>query len=192
MGSASRETGAAASALGAYLTTVLPAARRELRRLEPAARGEGEERRGGGGLRDPGAALEPSRGGAGDRRPAGRDRPPRHARRAGESSDRESARANRACWRRTGGGRLRGAPGPRRRRSRARAGRRALRSKASGRPTRPRTATPSARSVGRRRSTLRPIYRWWEVAAGASSSVAAHALIAAAADPAHDGRRARR
>jgi tetraprenyl-beta-curcumene synthase len=26
-------------------------------------------------------------------------------------------------------------------------------------------------------------YRWWEVAAGASSSVAAHALIAAAADP---------
>jgi tetraprenyl-beta-curcumene synthase len=29
-----------------------------------------------------------------------------------------------------------------------------------------------------------PAYRWWEVAAGASSSVAAHALIAAAADPA--------
>jgi tetraprenyl-beta-curcumene synthase len=29
-----------------------------------------------------------------------------------------------------------------------------------------------------------PVYRWWEVAAGASSSVAAHALIAAAADPA--------
>lgn len=28
-----------------------------------------------------------------------------------------------------------------------------------------------------------PEYRWWEVAAGASSSVAAHALIAAAADP---------
>lgn len=28
-----------------------------------------------------------------------------------------------------------------------------------------------------------PTYRWWEVAAGASSSVAAHALIAAAADP---------
>lgn len=28
-----------------------------------------------------------------------------------------------------------------------------------------------------------PAYRWWEVAAGASSSVAAHALIAAAADP---------
>ncbi|HEV7615594.1 MAG TPA: DUF2600 family protein [Solirubrobacterales bacterium] len=28
------------------------------------------------------------------------------------------------------------------------------------------------------------VYRWWEVAAGASSSVAAHALIAAAADPA--------
>jgi len=27
-----------------------------------------------------------------------------------------------------------------------------------------------------------PVYRWWEVAAGASSSVAAHALIAAAAD----------
>jgi tetraprenyl-beta-curcumene synthase len=27
------------------------------------------------------------------------------------------------------------------------------------------------------------LYRWWEVAAGASSSVAAHALIAAAADP---------
>jgi hypothetical protein len=29
-------------------------------------------------------------------------------------------------------------------------------------------------------------YRWWEVAAGASSSVAAHALIAAAADPGTD------
>lgn len=29
-----------------------------------------------------------------------------------------------------------------------------------------------------------PEYRWWELAAGASSSVAAHALIAAAADPA--------
>jgi hypothetical protein len=28
------------------------------------------------------------------------------------------------------------------------------------------------------------VYRWWELAAGASSSVAAHALIAAAADPA--------
>jgi tetraprenyl-beta-curcumene synthase len=28
-----------------------------------------------------------------------------------------------------------------------------------------------------------PIYRWWEAAAGASSSVAAHALIAAAAEP---------
>jgi tetraprenyl-beta-curcumene synthase len=28
-----------------------------------------------------------------------------------------------------------------------------------------------------------PAYRWWEVAAGASSSVAAHALIAAAAEP---------
>jgi tetraprenyl-beta-curcumene synthase len=31
-----------------------------------------------------------------------------------------------------------------------------------------------------------PVYRWWEVAAGASSSVAAHALIAAAADPRTD------
>jgi hypothetical protein len=30
-------------------------------------------------------------------------------------------------------------------------------------------------------------YRWWEVAAGASSSVAAHALIAAAADPSTSG-----
>jgi tetraprenyl-beta-curcumene synthase len=33
------------------------------------------------------------------------------------------------------------------------------------------------------RSFAIPGYRWWEVAAGASSSVAAHALIAAAADP---------
>lgn len=30
------------------------------------------------------------------------------------------------------------------------------------------------------------VYRWWELGAGASSSVAAHALIAAAADPATD------
>src|SRR3954470_2484427 len=33
-------------------------------------------------------------------------------------------------------------------------------------------------------------YRWWEVAAGAGSSVAAHALIAAAADPAAGARTA--
>ena len=33
-------------------------------------------------------------------------------------------------------------------------------------------------------------YRWWEIAAGASSSVAAHALIAAAADPKADPRQA--
>ncbi|HKF83370.1 MAG TPA: DUF2600 family protein [Solirubrobacterales bacterium] len=32
-----------------------------------------------------------------------------------------------------------------------------------------------------------PDYRWWEVAAGASSSVAAHALIAAAAEPGTSG-----
>jgi tetraprenyl-beta-curcumene synthase len=54
-------------------------------------------------------------------------------------------------------------------------------------------ATPSqgaGRSVGHRalkawalRQPAPPVYRWWEVAAGASSSVAAHALIAAAADP---------
>jgi len=35
-----------------------------------------------------------------------------------------------------------------------------------------------------------PAYRWWEVAAGASSSVAAHALIAAAADPGVSGEQA--
>jgi tetraprenyl-beta-curcumene synthase len=33
------------------------------------------------------------------------------------------------------------------------------------------------------RSFAMPTYRWWELAAGASSSVAAHALLAAAADP---------
>lgn len=38
MGSAARETWAAAGALGAYLMTVLPAARRELRRWEPVPR----------------------------------------------------------------------------------------------------------------------------------------------------------
>ena len=38
----------------------------------------------------------------------------------------------------------------------------------------------------------RPAYRWWEVAAGASSSVAAHALIAAAADPATSAADAKR
>jgi tetraprenyl-beta-curcumene synthase len=37
-----------------------------------------------------------------------------------------------------------------------------------------------------------PAYRWWEVAAGASSSVAAHALIAAAADPATSAAEAER
>ncbi len=33
------------------------------------------------------------------------------------------------------------------------------------------------------RLEINPSFRWWEIAAGASSSVAAHALIAAAADP---------
>jgi hypothetical protein len=34
------------------------------------------------------------------------------------------------------------------------------------------------------RLEITPSFRWWEIAAGASSSVAAHSLIAAAADPA--------
>jgi hypothetical protein len=42
---------------------------------------------------------------------------------------------------------------------------------------------PAALEAWARAEEAPAIYRWWEVAAGASSSVAAHALIAAAADP---------
>ena len=116
---------------------------------------------------------DPSDGGA-----AGRDRLPRLARRAGL---RRRPRLPRAPLRLLPGGRP-GAAVPRRRRGRPRSRRRPLRRRAGadprGRARRPRRA----RGLGPR--PARPaVYRWWEVAAGASSSVAAHALIAAAAEP---------
>ena len=71
----------------------------------------------------------------------------------------------------------------------ARARRRPLRRRPGATRTRPSTATAPRSRPGRAPRSAPPVYRWWEVAAGASSSVAAHALIAAAADPRTDRRR---
>ncbi len=126
---------------------------------------------------------DPGRGDAGDPRPAGRDRPARRARRGGRwrESTGEGGSPHRALgerWRR--GGRALPAHDavlPHLEQASSAA------SRASSTPTAP---------PGRVRRPLRAWalgleapaeYRWWEVAAGASSSVAAHALIAAAADP---------
>ena len=76
-----------------------------------------------------------------------------------------------------------GAARPRRRRPRRSSAPSPAAAKARRTPTRPSTATAPRSRPGPRAPGAPPGYRWWEVAAGASSSVAAHALIAAAADP---------
>jgi tetraprenyl-beta-curcumene synthase len=177
VGSAARETWAAATALGAYLTTVLPAARRELRRWGSVPREKAKNAEAvavfatlaprskrttvvraivalqvGIDLRD--LAEE-----------GGPDKGPAVLQRL-DASWREPAAALPAY----------AAVAP-------------LLERAVTRCEEGQKATHAAAADG---AALRdwtealdapPGYRWFEVAAGASSSVAAHALIAAAADP---------
>ncbi|HEY5942040.1 MAG TPA: DUF2600 family protein [Solirubrobacterales bacterium] len=180
MRSASREAGAAASALGAYLTTVLPRARRELRRSEALPRDKERNAEAVSVF----ATLAPRSTRATavraivalqvaiDLRDALEE--------AGADEGQTGVRLARldGAWRR-GVASLpsypavadlleraveRCAEGQRRTHAAARKGPEELRAWATG------LEAPAG-------------YRWWEVAAGASSSVAAHALIAAAADP---------
>jgi tetraprenyl-beta-curcumene synthase len=181
VGSAARETWAAASALGAYLTTVLPAARRELRRwgqLPPDKAKNAEAVAVFATL-----APRPMRATvvraivalqvAIDLRDA-----------LEENGDRAdpatAARLERleACWRRELAWLPAHAPvAPLLERAvgRCEEGQRRTHAAATG------DSEPLRRWAEGLEAPA--VYRWWEVAAGASSSVAAHALIAAAADP---------
>ena len=176
MGSASREAGAAASALGAYLTTVLPRARRELRRWGPLPRDKEMNAEAVAVF----ATLAPR---------STRDTTVRAIvalqvaidlrdtiEEGGHPSDPRLASLE-ASWRRD----------------------------VAALPAFPAVAPLLERAVARCEEGQRQThaaageagalrhwaedldapagYRWWEIAAGASSSVAAHALIAAAAGP---------
>jgi tetraprenyl-beta-curcumene synthase len=181
VGSASREGGAAASALGAYLTTVLPRAQRELKRLGPLPR---EKRMNAEAvavfatlaprseratavraivalqvaidLRDSVEETGGEAGGEASARIEGLDERWRQALAALPAHDTVLPYLEQAIER--------CAQGQLYTHRAAREGPKPLRRWATG------LEAP-------------PEYRWWEVAAGASSSVAAHALIAAAGDP---------
>lgn len=178
MVSASKEVGAAASALGTYLTTVLPRVRRELRTLQPLP----PEKEANSEAVAVFATLSP------------RARRPTVVRAIvalqvaidlSDLAEEGDSDVGRAVLQRLEAG---------------------WREEAATLPAYPAVAPHLDRAVarceeGQRRThaaaagdvePLRrwaegleapPGYRWWEVAAGASSSVAAHALIAAAADP---------
>lgn len=181
MGSASRDLGAAASALGAYLTTVLPRARRQLRRLGPLPESKVANAEAVAVF----ATLAPRRNRAAALRAIValqvaidlRD----EVEEGGGESPESAARikALEASWRREAGAlpaidavlpHLE----------------RAVRRCEEGQSQTHLAAERGAEPLQRWAAGLGapPGYRWWEVAAGASSSVAAHALIAAAADPA--------
>jgi hypothetical protein len=182
VGSTSRELGAAASALGAYLATVLPRARRELRELGPRA----PEKEANAEAVAVFATLAPRAHRAAvvraivtlqveiDLRDAAEE--------AGRGTDPELvARIARLDerWR----DEVRELP--------AYKAVRPFLDEAVERCEHGQLQTHRAAREGEeplRRWAMELgttfAYRWWEVAAGASSSVAAHALIAAAADPA--------
>jgi hypothetical protein len=181
VGSAIREAGAAASALGAYLTTVLPRARRELKRLGPLPREKVKNAEAVSvfatlaprseraavvraivalqvaiDLRD---EAEEAEGGTSQElatRLVTLDRRWRQTLAALPAHD-----AVRPCLERAV--------------ERCAEGQRRTHAAALGNVEELRTWATALEAP--------PEYRWWEVAAGASSSVAAHALIAAAADP---------
>ncbi|HEX6206260.1 MAG TPA: DUF2600 family protein [Solirubrobacterales bacterium] len=180
MGSAARETWAAASALGAYLTTVLPPARRELRRWEPVSREKAKNAEAVAVF----AALAPGSKRATvvraivalqvaiDLRDVIEE--------GGEPSSASAPMLDRldASWRKEVGALpayAAVAPLLERAVTRCEEGQRHTHAAAAG----------DAAALRRWAEALdAPLgYRWFEVAAGASSSVAAHALIAAAADP---------
>lgn len=178
------ETAAAANALGAYLATVLPAARRELRRWEPLP---GEKARNAEAVAVF-ATLAPRAA-----RPTVvralvalqvaidlRD----ELEEAGAEPDRAGATRLQdleACWRQALASlpaHAAVAPLVERAVERCEEGQRQthLAATAGFAPLQSWAATLPAPAG----------YRWWELAAGAGSSVAAHALIAAAADPTTD------
>lgn len=177
------ETAAAASALGAYLTTVLPRVRRELRRWGPMPREKAKNAEAVAVF----ATLAP--------RPARAtvvraivslqvaidhlDVLEEAGVRGAELEDDGRLQRLEAAWR----GQVAALP----------AGKKMLLpiERAVGRCAAGQRHTHAAASgdVDSLRSWAEALeapagYRWWELAAGASSSVAAHALIAAAADPA--------
>jgi Protein of unknown function (DUF2600) len=183
VGSAIREAGAAASALGAYLTTVLPEARRELRRHEPLSSEKAKNAEAVAVF----ATLAPRSNRAAAVRAivalqvaidlrdeleesgeeeAGPDLAPRIERLEREwLLDVAALPAHEAVL-----------PHLERAVERCRQGQLHTHLAAGAGPE------PLERwALGLETPAD---YRWWEVAAGASSSVAAHALIAAAADPA--------
>jgi hypothetical protein len=182
VGSASRETGAAASTLGAYLTTVLPRVRRELKRLGPLPRQKQMNAEAVAVF----ATLAPRRNRATVVRAivalqvAIDLRDEREESGEGEAGADISGRIERLEeeWRLD----VATLPGhdavlPRLERAveRCRQGQQHTHLAAERGPEPlERWALALEEASG---------YRWWEVAAGASSSVAAHALIAAAADP---------
>lgn len=178
MGSASRESGAAASALGAYLATVLPRARRELKQLGPLPR----EKEMNAEAVAVFATLAPRRF-----RPAVvraivalqvaidlRD----ELEEAGEPVGGRPLERLEAEWRRVVAALPSGEVSlPLIERAAERCAEGQCRTHAA--------ALGDVEGLRRWAEGLEPPpeYRWWEMAAGASSSVAAHALIAAAADP---------
>lgn len=180
MGSAARETWAAASALGAYLTTVLPPARRELRRWQPVPRDKAKNAEAVAVF----ATLAPGSKRATvvraivalqvaiDMRDVIEE--------SGEPSSASAPVLDRldGSWRKEVGtlpAYAAVAPLLQRAVTRCEEGQRHTHAAAAG----------DAAALRRWAEGLGapPDYRWFEVAAGASSSVAAHALIAAAADP---------
>ena len=179
MGSASRETGAAASALGAYLTTVLPRARRELRRLGPLSR----EKEMNAEAVSVFATLAPRSNRATVVRAIGalqvaidlRDTLEETAELplGGGLLERLEAEWRREVTALASGEAL--LPLIERAVERCAEGQRRTHAAALGETEGLRQWAESLESS--------PDYRWWEIAAGASSSVAAHALIAAAASP---------
>lgn len=182
MGSAIREAGAAASALGAYLTTVLPKARRELRRHGPLPREKAKNAEAVAVF----ATLAPRSSRSAVVRAIValqvaidlRD----ELEEAGEvrADSQETTRIDRleAEWRLE----VAALPAHDAVLPRLEA---AVERCEQGQLQTHRAAVAGRDPLERwaRGLDAPPGYRWWEVAAGASSSVAAHALVAAAADP---------
>jgi tetraprenyl-beta-curcumene synthase len=181
VGSAIREAGAAASALGVYLTTVLPRARRELRALGPLPPGKKANAEAVAVF----ATLAPRAQRATIVRAIIALQVQIDLRDEIEEADGEESpdlTSRLAALDRRWRGELAALPAheavlPQLER--------AIERSAAGQLHTHRAALEGPDPLRRWAADLTapPEYRWWEVAAGASSSVAAHALIAAAADP---------
>ncbi len=178
MGSAIRETGAAAGALGAYLTTVLPRARQELRRWGPLPADKQRNAEAVAVF----ATLAPRSRRAGVLRAilalqvAIDLRDEREEEGASTAADAALLERLREAWRREV------AALPAHEAVEPLLERAVERCEEGQRRTHAAAAEGAAAiSAWAEALGAPPEYRWWEAAAGASSSVAAHALIAAAA-----------